>query len=150
MSVDNLLFQFLEIYLYFIDILIDRLFVIYIICQILFFDNLKLLFILVNQKLLYLEYNSYICYILFVYFVQTKLYIKNSFNIDLYVFRQDTYYKNKIDFACRSKKNNRVCILNYVSKIFCYKIILYIAKLLLASIAIKYFNWFLYIVFYNR
>ena len=140
MCFDNLSFQLLEIYLYFINTLIDKLFVVFIVCQILFSNNLKLLFVLVNQKFLYLEYNNYVCYIFLVHFVQTKLYIKSSFDINFYVLRQDVYNRDKTDFACRSRKNNRVCVLNYVSKIFYYKIILYATKLLLASVATKYFN----------
>ncbi len=89
-------------YLYFINALIGRLLVVYIVCQILSFDSLKLLLVLVNQKLLYFKRDSYICYILLVYIVQTELYLKSGFDVDLYVFRLNIYYRDGTGFACRS------------------------------------------------
>ena len=104
------------------------------------FSNLKFFLVFVNQKLLYLERNNYICYILLVYIVQTELYMQSNFDIDLYILRLNIYYRDKIGFARRNRENNRVCILNYILKIFCYKIVLYAAKLLLASAATEHFN----------
>ncbi len=124
LNINIFAFQFLKMYLYFINALIGRLLVVYIVCQILSFDSLKLLLVLVNQKLLYFKRDSYICYILLVYIVQTELYLKSGFDVDLYVFRLNIYYRDGTGFACRSWENNKVCILNYIPKIFCYKIIL--------------------------
>ena len=89
-------------YLYFINALIGRLLVVYIVCQILSFDSLKLLLVLVNQKLLYFKRDSYICYILLVYIVQTELYLKSGFDVDLYVFRLNIYYRDGTGYACIS------------------------------------------------
>ncbi len=50
------------------------------------FNNLKLLFVLIYQKSLYLIYNNNNNNVLFIVFVQTKLYIKSSFSICLYIF----------------------------------------------------------------
>jgi len=71
--------------LYFIDTLIDKLLIIYIICQVLFSSSLKLLFIFIYQELLYLICDNYNNYIFFVILVQIKLNVKSSFNICFYV-----------------------------------------------------------------
>jgi len=55
--------------LYLIDTLIDKLLVIYIVCQILFSSSLKLLFVFVYQELLYFICNNYNNYVLFVILV---------------------------------------------------------------------------------
>ncbi len=53
----------------FIDALINKLFVIYIVCQMLSFNNLKLLFVLIYQKSLYFICDNYNNYVFFVVLV---------------------------------------------------------------------------------
>jgi len=55
--------------LYFIDILINKLLVIYIVCQVLSSSSLKLLFVFIYQELLYFIYDSYNNYIFLVILV---------------------------------------------------------------------------------